>query len=442
MWRSGGPGCGLTAVQVDGRNTIGGSKVGDGRADGARELGLDCASTMFVLGRHEGREYLIRLSAMLREPIDPGVLQTALDRTINQYPYFFVRFGAIGKSLAERPVEHGPRIQRKTDTSVLALGDDDDGCEAQVTYEGKTIFFEYFHGVSDGMGGLVFLQRLLAEYLSQGHDDGRIMDAVPAMPLQEQGADGYRISARGVGGTGLRGVAYRIKGTPATTSITTYCLSAVQVRERAAEHSASVAEYLAALLCIAINDLRRSSPGAAGHGATRLTVPVNLRPRLGLSTTRNCTLNVYPELPYLTEDPDVQLVCKRFRSYMATATRPEKLAARCLLMSRLGGSGLANALPVSFRRRLVRGVLNSPFTGGTMTFSNMGAVSMPEALREHVIELGMAFSARPEAPYSCSVISLGDRMRLTLLRTTQEPLLEGRIERVMFAQGIDFVMRA
>ena len=42
-------------------------------------LGLDCAATLFALGRAPGRDYVIRLAAALDDEIDLAVLQEALD---------------------------------------------------------------------------------------------------------------------------------------------------------------------------------------------------------------------------------------------------------------------------------------------------------------------------------------------------------------------------
>lgn len=56
---------------------------------------LGPASTMFLMGRSNQRNYLIRLWAVLYEPIDERILQAALDRTLVKYPWFFIRFSYV-----------------------------------------------------------------------------------------------------------------------------------------------------------------------------------------------------------------------------------------------------------------------------------------------------------------------------------------------------------
>lgn len=401
------------------------------------KLELDCASAMFVLGRNKRRNYLIRLSATLREPIDPDVLQIALEEAAKQFPYFFIQFVYEGNRIFAQPLKRIPKVREKINLSYLALENIGKQCEAQVTYTDKTIHFEFFHGVSDGMGGMTFLQYLVAKYLSHKCHDENILKDVSVIPLEEQIKNGYRDYAKGFQASGGHGAAYHMKGTPDYTSITTYCLSAGQIRKKAKEYSVSITEYLAVLICLAIYNLQQKSSQRCGSKKIRLTVPVNLRTRFQCHTTRNFTLNVYPELSPSMDGIDLPTLCAKLHAYMKTAIKPERLAMRCAACDKAGRLVSVKTLPITVKRWLVQSVLDSPFTGGTMTFSNMGAVCMPEELKNQITDLEVVFSAKPETPYSCSAISIDDKMKLTLLRTIKEPLLESQLEKIFLTQNIN-----
>ena len=62
----------------------------------APPLALNPAAAMFALGRSAERRYLIRMSAVLHEPVEPGLLQAALERPARRYPYFFVCLNVEG----------------------------------------------------------------------------------------------------------------------------------------------------------------------------------------------------------------------------------------------------------------------------------------------------------------------------------------------------------
>ena len=78
----------------------------------------------------------------------------------------------------------------------------------------------------------------------------------------------------------------------------------------------------------------------------------------------------------------------------------------------------------------MRGALDAPSAGSTLTFSSLGALSLPPQMRPYIDESPVFFSARPGSPYSCAMLTLGDTLCLTLLRTVREPLLEERLEQL------------
>ncbi len=400
-------------------------------------LELDCASTLFALGRAPGRAYVIRLAATLREPVDRGALQAALEATAAEYPYFFVRIEELNGRLFAVPAAGLPPVGEKDLGSRLSL-DGACGCEAQVSCSGATVLLDYFHGVSDGAGGLAFLTRLLAHYVALTCEDANALEEAPVMPLREQATDGYRSCARGARGTGRHGAAYRLKRVPASEGVAVYRLSASEVRERARRYGASVTWFLAALLACAIRDLQWEVSAGRDRRPVRLAVPVDLRQRLSCRTMRNFTLSVYPELR-ASEPRDVGSVCVRFGRQLEGGLRPERLAGRCAVASWAAGSALVGMLSPDLRRGLVKTALDHPLAGSTMTFSNLGAVSLPEAVGRHVAALQVAFSSKPEAPYSCGVVSFGDEMRLTLVREMGSKRLERHIERVLSSQAVGYV---
>lgn len=398
---------------------------------GAERMRLDCAATMFALGRDARRPYLIRLAATLRQPVRSAVLQDALEATVRCYPYFFVEIVEMNGGLFAVPVARVPRVRRKRDLMDFELDDEVVPCEAQVTYAGPTIFLEYFHGVSDGMGGLTFLMRLVAEYLARVQGDERLVQGVPVASLGEQMEDGYRICARGFQAAARHGGAYRLRGTPAPPRITTYRLSSSEVWRRAQRCSVSVTEYLAVLVGTAAAGVQGEGRAERRSRPVRLSVPVNLRSCFSCRTMRNFTLNVYPELASCAGTVDIGSACKAVHAYMASATRADALAARCAAAVLAEGSALARALPLVVRRAAVRAALDHAPSGSTLTMSNLGVVRAPDAFTDQIAGFELAFSPKPEAPYSCAAVSWGDELRLTLAAAVAEDQLELHLERVL-----------
>lgn len=404
-----------------------------------RCLELDCASTMFVLGRTEKRKSMIRLSITLYEQIEKNILQTALERTIGKYPYFFVRFVAEGNRLFAEPSGQIPKVREKQEISCFQTGRNDKVWESQVMYSDKSILLEYFHAVSDGMGGMQFLLHLTAEYLLLKYNDGTIIRIPPVIPIQEQAENGYHKYGRSLSLKRSGKTAYKIKGTlkPAgETTINTYRLYRDEIKNLSKKYGVSVNEFMSAILSIAIWNIQKMGEGK--NKKIRISIPVNLRTRFPCRTMRNFTMNVYPEADPFTESMELSAICMKFHRYMEQSLSTSLLAGRCADAETLSGSVLLSLLPLSVKRWLVQTGLDCPITGSSMTFSNMGNIVLPEGMKLYVDNLGMIFSTKPECPYSCSLISLGNKMNLTFLRTLEEPLLEMQFEKLLQDKKISY----
>lgn len=319
----------------------------------------------------------------------------------------------------------------------MKLWEGHEDCEAQVSYFGNTIFLEFFHAVSDGKGGSEFLAYLTAAYLSIRYQDESILQSVLPIPKEYQLENGYRRYAKGFQTKNIRGSAFRITGTPGAMEITRYCLPVDETKQAAKTYGASITEFMAALLCSAIAALQKEKFSQAPNKRIRLLIPVDLRTRFSCHTMRNFTLNISLET-WPKDTANLIGLCAKFHQYMQSAVKPEKLADQCASISKLCDSGIVRGLPLSVKKWFVQMGLDSPLSANTLTFSNMGAVLWPEQLKSRVEALGLAFSTKPEAPYSCSAISINGTMNLTLARTIVEPVLERQLEKILCAQNIAF----
>lgn len=399
-------------------------------------VALDCAATMFALGRTVKRPSLIRLTAYLNESVKPYLLQAALESTARAYPYFFAVFFSQGNDLLLRPAENLPPVREKRRFTCIAPDHSAAGCEAWVQYAGNAVYLEYFHGISDGKGGLTVLLHLIAQYCALRYHDRRFLAEFSVPSLREQLQNGYRRWARGLATDPGRGTAYRIRGTPGQVCLTRYTLSAELVRARARQCGATVTEYLAALLGLALLRCQREDPRTRREKPVRLTVPVDLRARLASKTVRNFSLNVCLPLLPAQLGRDLPHLCGTLHQALQTATTPRRLAGRCGTAQAAANFPLLHWLPLSFKRRIVQGALELPSAGSTLTFSNLGAVSLSPALQGCVASLEATFLPKPGAPYTCTVITAGDDLRMTLLRTTRQAILEPQLEALFGAQNL------
>ena len=133
-----------------------------------RWMPLDNAAKIYPAAARKSWSNMFRLSATLTEAVDVEILQSALDVTVRRFPSIAARlrrgvFWYYLQQLAKAPQvmdEHSYPLTRMSRQEMRR-------CAFRVIVYKKRIAVEFFHSVTDGTGGMIFLKTLLAEYLQQ-----------------------------------------------------------------------------------------------------------------------------------------------------------------------------------------------------------------------------------------------------------------------------------
>ena len=129
---------------------------------------LDNAAKIYPAAKRRNWNNFFLLSATLTEPVDTAVLRSALDVTARRFPSMAVRLrrGVFWYYLEQIP--QAPAIQpEKSCPLAHAPFDQVRRCALRVLVYHDRIAVEFFHAITDGTGGTIFLKTLLAEYLCQ-----------------------------------------------------------------------------------------------------------------------------------------------------------------------------------------------------------------------------------------------------------------------------------
>ena len=133
-----------------------------------RWMRLDNAAKIYPAALRQSWSNVFRLSVTLTEEIDVAVLQSALDVTVRRFPSMCVRLrrGLFWYYFQQR--ERAPAVREENSYPVTRMSRREiRTCAFRVIAYEKRIAVEFFHAVTDGNGGMVFLKSLTAEYLQQ-----------------------------------------------------------------------------------------------------------------------------------------------------------------------------------------------------------------------------------------------------------------------------------
>lgn len=133
---------------------------------------LDNAGVLYSALQREKYSPVYRFSAVLSQPVDPAVLQRAVDRTMPRFPGFRVRMKpGVFWHYFEPNDSPAPLVRSDMSSPCQPIRfREDNGWLVRFFYYQSRISLEVFHAVSDGAGALTFFRTLLAVYLRElGH---------------------------------------------------------------------------------------------------------------------------------------------------------------------------------------------------------------------------------------------------------------------------------
>ncbi len=222
---------------------------------------LDLSAIVYPTLQRRDFSSVYRLSVLLKETVDPVLLQAALDKTLPRFPTYRV---AIRKGLFWRYLEPntrpGPYVMEDIKNPCMPMPfKGNNRYLIRLYYFDRRISLEAHHCLGDGTGGMCLLQTLTAAYLDLlGHPvtpEGFVLD-IHANPDPEELEDAYmRYANAQVCPPRPAEKTYRVRGTKEpfyTLNIIDGILSVQEVMTVARKYNASITEYLNAVLLYAL----------------------------------------------------------------------------------------------------------------------------------------------------------------------------------------------
>jgi len=417
-----------------------------------RWLRLDNAAKIYPASRSSSWSNTFRLSATLKEPVDAQVLQNALDITVRRFPSICARLrrGLFWYYLEQLP--RAPRLSSEGSYPLTHMGREEARhCAFRVLVYGNRIAVEFFHSLTDGTGGLVFLKTLVAEYLQQKYDVaigagegvlGRLEE--PSGPELE---DSFLKYAGPVAASRRETNAWRLSGTPEPDgfrNLTCFRMSAAQVLDAAHEQGVSLNTWLCAALMQALLELQREKvPWRPLRRPIKVQLPVNLRRLFPSRTLRNFALYTNPEVDPRLGDYSFRELCQEVHHHMGLHVTQKRMAAQIAANVSSERNMLVRVLPLFLKNLALKtAFLLVGERKICLSLSNLGAVRLPEAMTPYVQRMDFILAPQSSAPHNCGVLSYGDTLYINFIRSIREPELEARFFRVLQQQGLQVTVES
>ena len=415
-------------------------------AQSLRWMRLDNAAKIYPAAKRRNWNNFFRLSATLTETVDVAVLRSALDVTVRRFPSIAVRLrrGVFWYYLEEIP-QPPPIQEEKSCPLAHAPFQEVRRCAFRVLVYRDRIAVEFFHALTDGTGGLIFLKTLVAEYLTQKYGVsipaeygvlGRLEEPDP-----EELEDSFLRYAGDVKASRKESTAYHLSGTPERDgykNLITMMLSAEEVRACAKSRGLSVTELLCAAMMQAILDLqvekvrdpRRRKP-------VKVLVPVNLRGLFPSRTLRNFASYITPELDPRMGECSFKELCGEVHHRMGLENNRRTMRAKFAANVASERSPVLRVMPLFIKNIAMKAVFDAVGERKScLCLSNLGNVQLPEAMAAYVRRMDFIIGVQAAAPHNCGVVTWNGTMYINCIRSIREPELEMHFYRVLRKLGL------
>lgn len=393
---------------------------------------VDSVSILFLSLMRREHTNCFRLAVDLKEPVDPAVLQQAVDIVWRRLPTVigcikpgFFHFRQVH---AEKP----PQICPDPGLLKTMTREELESCAFRVFYKKHTLSFELFHVLSDGFGAITTMVTLVSEYLRLKYGVEIPVSALrldaQAEPSEWETEDSFLPLAKEKPWHFPSRFSYlppKPADTNWTTRVSALKMDTKPLLDAAHHHGVTLNSLLSAVMASAIMEMQLKYHPDGKLKPVRLMIPVNMRRMFGSVTLRNFALYGLPTMEPEDRKLGLTELCRSFDTQIKEQLTKEKLAAMGSYNVRMQNAWFFRILPWKLKGAAMR--IGYRFFGesnSSLTLTNLGRVALPQELMEYVTDFQVYMTPRAGVPYGCTVVSYGNQLTLNISKFTDDTELE------------------
>ncbi len=406
---------------------------------------LDLSAIVYPTLQRRDFSSVYRLSVVLKEAVQPDILQKAVDLTLTRFPTYKT---AIRKGLFWRYLEPnyrpGPFVQKDIRNFCMPMPfKAGNRYLLRVYYHGCRISLEAHHCLGDGTGSMCVFQTLIAVYLRLlGHQisNGGFVKDIEEAPSPEELEDAYMRYANAKVAPPRPGEkTYRVRGTKApfyTFNVIDGIMSAKEVMNVAAGYKATITEYLNAALLYALLQ-KQQTEWHLKLRPVKIAMPVNLRRFFPSETLRNFIAMVYPGIDPRLGDYTFEEIINHVHNYMRYYINEKFLKGDITTNANTQRNPFIRVVPLFLKDFVVRMFYTKvQDKNSSAGLTNMGAIKVPDDMKPFIerfdIYMGQPFSSRT----NCAIISFEDTLTINFASSIMESDVERLFFQKLVADGI------
>ncbi len=369
---------------------------------------LDNAAKIVPSTARGANTRVFRITCELKEEVDKNTLQTALDETIEEFPFFncVLHRGIFWYYLEDSDLR--AVVEKESTPACLPLYiPGHKNLLYRVNYYEKRINLEMFHVLADGTGAFMFFKNLIIRYLQLKH--GLEVDITPFddFSMEEKNGDAFRdFYSKQKGLKQLREMssvrAYQLSGEiddNLLPHLLEGTISAGKFLDVAHKYNTTVG-----VMCVAvyIKAVLQSMSLFQRKRHIVVSVPVNLRQFFKSGTARNFfgVINIDYDPAQGTGELEeiISFVDKSFKEKLSSENIQKTMNSYSALEHNVG----IKIIPLPIKDMGIGFFDRNAKKGVTSSMSNLGQIKMPEEVEDYIDRFSAFMTAASQQITVCS----------------------------------------
>jgi NRPS condensation-like uncharacterized protein len=408
---------------------------------GDRWRRLDNTAKIFPVIASENLSSVFRISATLKEEVDPGTLQSALEEVLPQFEGFSVRLGRGFFWYYFENNKRMPVIERETTYPCKYIEPRSSHQYLfRVSYYDKRINLEVFHAITDGLGAVNFLKALVYRYLDlkRGSGTGYQFNQKISSDISMNVEDSYvRHYKKTMKRKYSSREAFHIKGDTLPLDEENVLHGYVGLKELKAaskRYGVSVTRFLAASLIWAI--YQEYLGKRACEEPIGISIPINLRTFFDSKTMANFFAVTLIEFLSDGKEHTFTEILKTVSSQMDNKITKEKMEEVISYNVSNEKKWYLRVTPLFLKWGALNLIFRKNDRAYTMTLSNIGPIEILEEYKEEIERFHMMIGVSKRQPMKCAVCSYEDEVIVTFTSVFQDTRLQDRFFGFLKEEGI------
>lgn len=402
---------------------------------------LDNSAKIFPLSSSKKYSSVFRLSAVMKENINPKILEEAVEVAINKYIFFKVKLkrGFFWYYFEDNPKKI--KIEEEINYPCKYIDPNvNNSYLFKITYFERKINIDIFHSLTDGNTAVQFFKEIVYTYIELMHPEKFKEEYRSDRKINFDTEDSYlkNYDKKIKNNRGSK-KAYILRGKKLpfnAISVTHQIIDLNKLKEVAQNNNVTITQYLTGALIYTI--YKENYKSSKSKKPVKICVPVNLKKYFKSQTVNNFFSYITVEANL--EDKKMQEF-KNILSFVKQSfedkLQEEEIMKTMSANVKLGNNTFIKLIPLFLKRIFVKLSYIEIRKYTTTTFSNIGRVGIISNYSEYIENFLFLIAPESVEKIKCSACSYEDKMIFTFTSILTNKYIENGFCEFLKSQGIN-----